>query len=163
MRNISKSLEVDLAQDDTFNAFIRELTLWWPKEYTWAKDKLIEISINPITGGHCTEIGPLDFRCDWGMVTAVKSGSYITFNWQIDLSRVPEPDPDKSSEVHIQFYPIGERKTRIELEHRNFENHGDGFEKYREAMDTEHGWDYILNCFATHARTVKRLTVEVKS
>jgi len=163
MPEISKTVEVDLSQEETFNVFVRELTLWWPKEYTWSKNKLIEISINPITGGHCTEIGPLDFHCDWGTVTAVKYGHHIVFNWQINASRVPEPDPSKSSEVRIEFHQVGNRKTRIELEHHKFENHGAGYEKYREAMDSNQGWDYILACFVKHARTAKGLNVEVKS
>jgi len=163
MPKISKSIEVDLPQEAAFNTFIREFTLWWPKEYTWSKDKLIEISINPITGGHCTEIGPLDFHCDWGTVTAVKYGHQLMFNWQISASRVPEPDPNKSSEVRILFQQAGAGKTRIELEHGKFQNHGAGHEEYFAAMDSGQGWDYILACFAKHARTAKGLDVEVKS
>ncbi|WP_257656288.1 SRPBCC family protein [Parapedobacter lycopersici] len=163
MQKLSKSVEVGLPHQEAFNAFVRELTLWWPKTYTWSKDKLIEIGINPIPGGHCTEIGPLDFRCDWGTVTEVKYGSYIAFKWQITASRSPEPDPDKASEVRIRFVPAGDSRSRIELEHDKFENHGEGHETYRAAMDAEQGWDYMLACFEKHARTAKRLTVEVKS
>ena len=163
MQTINKSIEVNLSQEEAFNAFVRELTLWWPKSHTWSKDKLIEIGISPITGGHCTEIGPRNFRCDWGTVTDVKLGSHITFKWQITPSGAPEPDPEKASEVFIGFSPASDGCSRVELEHGKFENHGEGFEAYCNAMNGPQGWEHLLTCFAVHARTAQRLTVEVNS
>lgn len=163
MQKLSKSIEVDLSNEQAFNAFINELTLWWPKAYTWSKDKLMEISINPIPGGHCTEMGPNDFHCDWGTVMEVTYGNHISLKWQISASRAPEPDPDKASEVQINFRKISDKKTRVELKHDKFENHGSGYEKYGEAMDAEQGWDYILTCFALYSRIANQSTVEVKS
>lgn len=160
---IRKQIDVDLSSEQAFNAFISELALWWPKAYTWSKDKLVEISIHPIPGGHCTEKGPNDFRCDWGTVSAVKHGEYIKIGWQISPFRVPEPDPDKASEVTIGFRTITDEQTRIELRHDHFENHGEGYEKYGDAMDGEQGWDYLLACFAKHARSGSGITAEVKS
>lgn len=162
-KTIHKQIEVDLPNEQAFNAFINEFALWWPKEYTWAKDKLVEISIHPIPGGHCTEKGPNDFRCDWGTVSDVKRGEYITIKWQISPMRVPEPDPRKASEVFISFRMTGDERTTIELRHDQFENHGDGYEKYVKAMNGEQGWDYILTCFAAHAREGTGITAEVKS
>lgn len=163
MQKLNKSIEVDLSTEQAFNAFINELTLWWPKAYTWSKDKLMEISINAIPGGHCTEMGPNDFRCDWGTVSQVTYGDHISIKWQISALRVPEPDPDKASEVQIYFRKVNDKRTRIELKHDKFKNHGSGYEEYREAMDAEQGWDYILTCFAIYSHIASQSTAEVKS
>lgn len=162
-KTINKQIEVDLSHEQAFNAFVNELALWWPREYTWSKDKLVEIRIDPIPGGHCTEKGPNDFQCDWGTVSDAKHGEFIAFKWQISPSRLPEPDQNKASEVFIAFLRINDERTAIELRHDHFENHGDGHEKYYEAMDGEQGWDYILACFAKHAGTGSGITAEVKS
>ncbi len=159
---IQKQIEVYLSAEQAFNAFINELALWWPKEYTWSKDKLMEISIHPVPGGHCTEKGPNDFQCDWGTVSAVKRNEYITITWQISPFRVPEPDPLKASEVTIRFRMTHDAQTIIELRHDRFENHGNGHEEYREAMDGKQGWEYILACFAAYAKKGKGTTAEVK-
>lgn len=153
---IKKLTKVNLSPDQAFNAFIHEVTLWWPKEYTWSEDKLMELSIHPVPGGHCTEKGPNDFRCDWGTVSAVKPGEYINIKWQISPFRVPQPDPLKASVVSIRFRMTGDVQTTIELHHDYFENHGDGHEKYYEAMNDKQGWEYILACFATHTRRADR-------
>lgn len=160
---IRKQIEVHLSSEQAFKAFVNELALWWPKEYTWSKDKLVEISIDPVPGGHCTEKGPNDFRCDWGTVSDVKHGEFIAIKWQISPMRVPEPDPGKASQVYISFQVVGDERTAIQLRHDHFENHGDGHETYRQAMDSEKGWDYLLACFTKHARSGSGLAAEVKS
>lgn len=159
---VQKQTKVDLSVADAFNAFINELTLWWPREYTWSEDNLVELSIHPVPGGHCTEKGPNDFRCDWGTVSAVKRGEYITIKWQISPFRVPEPNPLKASEVFIRFRMIDDKQTTIELRHDQFENHGAGHEKYYEGMNGNQGWEYILACFAKHAQNGSGTTAEVK-
>src|SRR5690606_15612592 len=149
---IRKQIEVHLSSEQAFKAFVNELALWWPKVYTWSKDKLREISIHPVPGGHCTEKGPNDFRCDWGTVSAVKRSEYITIKWQISPFRVPEPDPLKASEVTIRFRAMHDGQTVVELRHDQFEKHGNGHEEYHEAMNGNQGWEYILACFAVHTR-----------
>lgn len=164
MRNvIMKQIEVDLPHEQAFDAFVNELALWWPKDYTWSKEKLVEIRIDPVPGGHCTEVGPADFQCDWGTVSAVNHGEFIAIKWQINPLRVPEPDQHKASEVFIGFHTLENERTAITLKHGHFENHGAGYEKYYEAMDARQGWDYILACFAKHAKSGIGITAEVKS
>jgi hypothetical protein len=40
------------------------------------------------------------------------------------------------------------RGTRVELEHRAFERHGQGAEGDRAAMDSSQGWPLLLERFA---------------
>ena len=41
--------------------------------------------------------------------------------------------------------------TRIELEHRDFQRHGDGALEYREALASTRGWSWILNRYVAVA------------
>lgn len=78
----------------------------------------------------CTEIGPYGFRCDWGRVIKLIENKKIEIKWQINSKREPVPDPNKASDVKVKFVS-NEDTTTIELEHLNFENHGNGAKDYR--------------------------------
>ncbi len=143
MEKVKKTITVPITKEKAFNAFVNQFNAWWPKEYTWSQHHLKEIKIDAKKNGLCTEIGPFGFRCDWGRVTEVEENKKITFKWQISPQRVPEPNPDKASEITVSFQE-NSGTTSIELEHAHFENHGEGAEEYQQAMNSEYGWDYIL-------------------
>ncbi|WP_343703810.1 SRPBCC family protein [Chitinophaga sp.] len=147
MNSIKRTISTHLPPMRAYAKFVHELNNWWPREYTWAQEKLQHICIDDRRGGFCHETGPYGFRCDWGRVIAVEAGESIVFTWQIGPTRAPEPNPDKSSEISVRFLP-----QAIEFEHRHFERHGDGADEYRQAMDSEKGWDYILQCFSGYSR-----------
>lgn len=148
-----KKIEIPLSKRRAFEVFVNDLNGWWPKEYTWSQEKLKQILIEPEKNGLCIEIGPYNFRCDWGRVTEFEKGDRISIKWQISPQRVPVPDPDKSSDVDVVFKEKTESETILELMHSNFENHGEGSEAYREAMNSEQGWDYILSRFVEYCKT----------
>jgi uncharacterized protein YndB with AHSA1/START domain len=136
------TLEHTAGAERAFAAFA-DLGTWWPPEYSWAGDVLEEIGIEPREGGHCYELGPHGFRCDWGRVTAWEPPRRLVFTWQIGPQREPAPDPARASEVEVRF-----EATSVTLEHRGFERHGPDHENYRAALASEHGWPYILGRYA---------------
>jgi hypothetical protein len=148
MTTIFKELELELPSEKAIEKFVKELNEWWPKEYTWSQDTLEEIKIDVRKDGLCTEIGPHGFRCDWGRITEL-SDDTIELKWQIGPKREPVPNPDKASDLKICFVRNGS-STILKLEHYNFEKHGPGWEEYRSMMDSEKGWDYILQKFAEY-------------
>jgi len=153
MAAIEKEIEIPLSKRRAFEAFVNGLNEWWPKEYTWSQENLQQILIEPEKDGLCIEIGPYNFRCDWGRVTEFEKGNRISMKWQISPQRVPEPDPDKSSDVNIVFREKTDTETILDFRHFNFENHGEGSEEYQRAMDSEQGWDYILSRFVDYCKT----------
>jgi uncharacterized protein YndB with AHSA1/START domain len=142
---------VSAAPERAFELFARELGRWWPAEYTWAADGLEEIAIEPRVDGRCFERGPRGFECDWGRVLAWEPGAGLAFSWQIAPDRVPVPDSDRASEVEVRFSDAGRDATRVNLEHRGFERHGEGGAGYRAGMASERGWPYILARYAEFA------------
>jgi uncharacterized protein YndB with AHSA1/START domain len=130
-----------------FVRFTEGMTDWWPPEYTWANKTLERIAIEPREGGHCFEVGPHGFRCDWGRVVTCEPPRRIAFTWQISPQRVPQPDPARASIVEVRFMPDGDG-TRVELAHRHFSRHGEGAADYEAAMNSPQGWPYLLERLA---------------
>jgi hypothetical protein len=143
MEIITRRLKIGTVPEIAFKKFVNEFNEWWPKEYTWSQDKLKEIKIDKRKDGLCTEIGPNGFRCDWGTVKKYTDNEKISLKWQISPNREPIPNPDKASDLNVDFYRDG-NSTTIKFEHFNFDNHGKGSEDYRKMMDSDFGWDYIL-------------------
>lgn len=156
MEGIEKSIEVMLPANLAFTSFINELNEWWPREYTWSGEALVHIQIDRVINGPCTEIGPYGFRCDWGRVTDIKEKERIAFKWQITPERVPQPNPEKSSDVVVAFTATSSNTTAIALQHLNFDKHGNGGAAYREAMNANEGWEYILKLYQTYCHRQKK-------
>jgi uncharacterized protein YndB with AHSA1/START domain len=145
------ALTVPVGAERAFELFTEGLATWWPREYSWSGEVLEDIGIEAREGGFCFELGPGGFRCDWGTVRAWEPPERLVLAWQIAPSRAPEPNPERASEVEVGFAPEGPERTRVELEHRGFERHGDEAPGYRDALASEQGWPYILDRYAAAA------------
>lgn len=143
---VRTSLRVPATADQAFAVFTSQLSDWWVKEYTWSgPEALAEIGFEPHTGGMGYEIGPHGFRVDWGRVMDWQPGHRLIFSWQIGPDRAPVPDPAKASEVEVRFCPEADG-TRVEVEHRGFDRHGEAAEGYRQALTA--GWHELLSRYA---------------
>lgn len=147
MGKIEKEFIINSPLGEAYRAFVYEFGRWWPKQYTWSNEALQEIKIEPIKNGLCTEIGPYGFRCDWGRVVEIIENELIAIKWQIGPTRIPEPDPEKGSDLRFTFIEVDENATQLTLEHANFEKHGENHEEYLKTMDSKEGWDFILGKF----------------
>ena len=62
-----------------------------------------------------------------------------------------EPDLDKTSEVEVRFFEEAPERTRVELEHRHLDRHGEGWERVRDGVGSPEGWTRGLGEFAEAA------------
>jgi hypothetical protein len=62
-------------------------------------------------------------------------------SWDINTSWQLETDHDKTSEVEVRFTAAGTDRTLVELEHRNLDRHGEGWEGMRDAVGSQGGWN----------------------
>jgi uncharacterized protein YndB with AHSA1/START domain len=127
-----------------FEVFVDRLSSWWPREYTWAKDKLAEIGIEPQYEGRCYERSKDGTESQWGTVLTVARPEHIVFAWQINADRSAEPNVALASRVDIRFTSIDADTTSIVLVHRDFPRHGPGWQNYRANMASKNGWPRIL-------------------
>jgi uncharacterized protein YndB with AHSA1/START domain len=80
-------------------------------------------------------------------ITAWEPPARLVFTWQIAGDRAPQPDPAKAGEVEARF--SGEDgTTRVDLEHRGWERHGDDTKKYRDGFEEAGAWPCALGRFA---------------
>jgi uncharacterized protein YndB with AHSA1/START domain len=153
--SVRSTLRVPVPAEQAFTAFTGGLADWWVREYTWSgPEALADIGIEPREGGMAYEIGPYGFRADWGRVVAWQPPHRLVVIWQIGPDRAPLPDPAKASEVEVRFTPEDGGRTRVEVEHRDFDRHGAAAEGYREALTA--GWQELLSRYATAARADHR-------
>jgi uncharacterized protein YndB with AHSA1/START domain len=151
IETLHRAIEVPLSTERAFGFFTNEFALWWPREYTWGQDVVEDIGLEQRQGGLCFERGPNGFRCDWGRVLSWEPPRRLVLAWQISPRREPEPNPVKASTVEITFVAKTPGQTRVELEHRDFQRHGDGALEYRAALASTRGWSWILDRYVVVA------------
>jgi len=71
----------------------------------------------------------------------------------INLLWSQEADPARASEFEVRFHAESPTRTRVELEHRHLERHGDGWEQMRDAVGSPDGWNRGLEAFAAATAT----------
>ena len=87
----------------------------------------------------------------WARVLAYDPPNRLVFSWDISLQWQIETDPEKTSEVEISFFAEGANRTRVELEHRKLDRHGEGWEPMRNSVGASDGWQKGLDAFARAA------------
>jgi uncharacterized protein YndB with AHSA1/START domain len=149
-KEFTSTVVVPLTIDRAF-ALFTDLDRWWPMEYTRAQVVDQEIVIEPHAGGFCYERGANGFRCDWGRVLVFEPPRRLLLAWQISATREPQPDPEQSSTIEVRLVPDGAQRTRVTLEHRDFDRLGRGGADYRTMMASDNGWPLILGRYAAVA------------
>jgi len=120
---------------------------WWPATHHIAKQAFTEIVIEQRAGGRWFERAADDTECDWGRVVAWEPPHRVVFSWHLQGDWKFDPNPERASEVEVRFLAEGSG-TRVELEHRNLERHGAGWEQVRTGVDSPAGWSAVLAQFA---------------
>lgn len=145
---VRSSVVVDAPIDRAFLVFTKDIGNWWPPEHHILEAKLVDIVFEPRPGGNIYDRGEDGSECRWARVLAYEPPHRVVFTWDISLQWELEPDPAKTSEVEVRFISEGPDRTRVELEHRAIERHGDGWEQMRDAVGSGEGWDTGLRSFA---------------
>ncbi len=98
-------------------------------------------------GGHVYDRGVDGSECRWARVLVYEPPHRIVISWDINSQWRIETDPDKTSAVEVCFVSETANRTRVELEHRNLDRHGEGWQGEREALRSERGWSLYLGRF----------------
>ena len=97
---------------------------------------------------HIYDRGEDGTQCRWARVLAYEPPNRVVFSWDINGHWQIETDPDKTSEVEVRFIAESDDRTRVELEHRNLERHGEGWEAVRDGVGHDAGWPLYLQRYA---------------
>jgi uncharacterized protein YndB with AHSA1/START domain len=150
--SVRESIVVDAPIDRAFSVFTEGIASWWPPEHHILQAELAEMVFEPHVGGHVYDRGIDGSECRWARVLAYEAPNRVVFSWDINMQWQIETDTAKTSEIEVRFTPDGPARTRVDLEHRNLDRHGDGWEGMRSAVGSPEGWRIGLQRFADTAR-----------
>jgi len=148
---VHESITVEAPIDHAFKVFTDEMGSWWPPDHHILQAPLAEMVFEPRVGGHIYDRGTDGSECRWATVLAYEPPARLVFTWNIGLDWRLESDPDRVSEIEVLFTAEGPGRTRVELEHRRIERHGEGWEAMRDAVGSPNGWTIGLQRFAERA------------
>jgi uncharacterized protein YndB with AHSA1/START domain len=139
---------VDAPLERAFSVFTEGFGSFKPPEHNLLAVEIAETVFEPRVGGHLYDRGLDGSECRWARVLAYEPPHRVVFSWDISPQWQLESDLEKTSEVEVRFIPEGRERTRVELEHRNLERHGEGWEGEREGVASDGGWPLYLQRFA---------------
>jgi uncharacterized protein YndB with AHSA1/START domain len=142
--SIRTSVVVQLPIDRAYRVFTEDFDRIKPREHNLLEVDIAESVFEPHAGGRVFDRGVDGSECQWARVLAYEPPDRILFSWDINPQWQIETDHEKTSEVEVRFIAEGESRTRVELEHRNLDRHGEGWEGMREGVGGGEGWPLYL-------------------
>ncbi|MDB5495189.1 MAG: ATPase [Phenylobacterium sp.] len=146
---IRKTLEVRATPQKAFQVFTDGIDRWWPKDLTISKAPLKQVVIEPRVGGRWYGIDVDGAEDDWGDVLAWEPPGRLLLAWRISGKWVC--DPSVHTEVEVTFTDLGDGRCRVDFEHRDLANLGEGADTAAVSMDS--GWGGILGRFKAAAES----------
>lgn len=145
---VRKSIRVNASQDHAFEVFTSGLGRWWPREHGIGKTPRKGAVMETRLGGRWYELAEDGTETTVGKIVVWEPPQRFVMTW--DINSQWQPDSTVSSEVEVNFVAEGANATRVELEHRKFEQMGaEPGEKMRK--DVNGGWPGLLERFKSEA------------
>jgi uncharacterized protein YndB with AHSA1/START domain len=137
-------INVEVPQERAFSVFTQRFDQIKPREHNMLGVDISQSVIEPQAGGRIYDRGVDGSECQWGRVVAYEPPQRVVFTWDISPRWQIETDPARSSEVELRFIAEGDRRTRVELEHRYLARHGEGWQSLADGVRGGQGWPLYL-------------------
>jgi uncharacterized protein YndB with AHSA1/START domain len=132
---VRKTVTVDCAVEEAFRIFTADALSWWPVERYSIHETVSEIVFEPHVGGEVYEVADSGERGHWATVLEWEPPRRLVLAWNI-LER-----EGNLTELEVRFL-AADGRTRVELEHRGWENVELDAPGKRDSYDT--GWGFVL-------------------
>ena len=142
------SIVVEAPIERAFSVFTDDFGSFKPPDHNLLDVEIAETVFESHVGGNIYDRGVDGSECRWARVLAYEPPNRVVFSWDISAQWQIETDLDKTSEVEVRFIAESPDRTRVELEHRNIDRHGEGWEGVREGVGGDQGWPLYLDRFA---------------
>jgi uncharacterized protein YndB with AHSA1/START domain len=146
--SVRTQIVVEVPIERAFSIFTEKFDSIKPRDHNMLAVDIAETVFEPREGGRIYDRGVDGSECQWARVLAFEPPNRVVFSWDISPQWQIESDPDKTSEVEVRFIAETPDRTRVELEHRNLDRHGEGWESERDGVGSDQGWPLYLNRFA---------------
>jgi uncharacterized protein YndB with AHSA1/START domain len=145
---IRREIVVEVPIAEAFTTFVGRFGDFKPAEHNLLGSPIARTMFDPEVGGHIYDVAEDGSECRWARVLAYDPPDRVVFSWDIGPTWQIEADPARTSEVEVRFVAESPGRTRVLLEHRHLERHGDGWEGVRTAIDGDAGWPLYLDRYA---------------
>ena len=145
--SVHAQVVVDAPIERAFRVFTEDFDRIKPREHNLLGVEIAETVFEPRVGGHVYDRGVDGSECRWARVLAYEPPGRVVISWDISPRWQIETNLQRTSEVEIRFIAETPERTRVELEHRHLERHGEGWEAERDAVRGDGGWPAYLQRF----------------
>ncbi len=145
---VRRQIVVDVPPEHAFEVFTARFGDFKPPEHNILAVPIAETVFEPRVGGHIYDRGTDGSECRWARVLVYEPPTRVVFSWDIGPTWQVETEPDNTSEVEVRFVAEGPERTRVELEHRNLDRHGPGWEAVAGGVGHDEGWPLYLARYA---------------
>jgi uncharacterized protein YndB with AHSA1/START domain len=145
---VRRHVVVNAVQEKAFAAFTERFGDFKPPEHNLLAAPIAETVFEPRAGGHIYDRAADGSECRWARVLAYEPPDRVVFSWDISPQWQVETDPESTSEVEVRFIAEGPDRTRVELEHRNLDRHGPGWQSVADGVGHDQGWPLYLAGYA---------------
>jgi uncharacterized protein YndB with AHSA1/START domain len=147
-QSVRTQIVVEAPIQRAFRVFTEDFDRIKPREHNMLDVEIAETVFEPREGGRIYDRGVDGSECQWARVLAFEPPGRVVFSWDISPQWQVETNLAETSEVEVRFIPETPDRTRVEVEHRHLDRHGEGWEAERDAVESEGGWPLYLRRFA---------------
>ena len=145
---VRREVVVDVPIDKAFALFVERFGDFKPKEHNLLGAEIVETRFEARVGGHIYDLAADGSEGRWARLLAYEPPTRVVFSWDISPQWQLEADLNHASEVEVRFVAVRPEQTRLELEHRNLDRHGPGWESVRDGVGEDGGWPLYLARYA---------------
>ena len=145
---VRRHIVVQAPIDRAFTVFTERFGDFKPPEHNLLAAPIAETVFEPRVGGHIYDRGADGSVCRWARVLEYEPPDRVVFSWDIGPTWQVDAEPENCSEVEVTFLAETPDRTRVELEHRDVDRHGPGWESLRDGVADEQGWPLYLDRYA---------------
>jgi uncharacterized protein YndB with AHSA1/START domain len=146
--SVTASIVVEAPIARAFKVFTEDFGSFKPAEHNLLDVDIAETVFEPRVGGYLYDRGVDGSECRWARVLAYEPPNRVLFSWDISPRWQLETDLEKTSEWEVRFVAETADRTRVEIEHRNLERHGEGWQGVREGVASDAGWPLYLQRYS---------------
>jgi uncharacterized protein YndB with AHSA1/START domain len=147
--SVRKEIVVEAPIERAFRVFTEEFDRIKPREHNMLGVEIAETVFETRAGGRIYDRGVDGSEFGWARVLAFEPPHRVLFSWDLDPRFQVESDLEKTSEVEVRFVAESPERTRVELEHRHLDRHGEGWEGERDAVASDGGWVLYLRRYGS--------------
>jgi uncharacterized protein YndB with AHSA1/START domain len=140
---------VNAPLERAFRVFTEQFGDFKPREHNLLSVPIAETVFEPRVGGHIYDRGVDGSLCRWARIVAYEPPHRVVFTWDIGPTWQVETDLTRTSEVEVRFSAEVADRTRVELEHRHIERHGEGWESVAAGVGGDAGWPLYLTRYVS--------------